>query len=81
MMRKSDIEKLSPTQIKDKYALKYEPTHVVDVNIPKDIKMETGIAGKIDGWGSGGETQYQITQDVEGFGVFEAMFTNPRVLP
>ena len=79
MMRQSDIENLSPRQIQDKYALPQEPTHIVDVRVPKGSKMETGTANLIEGYGAGGNRQFQITTDMPK-AKFEAMFSNSRIL-
>ena len=81
MMRKSDIDNLTPAQIRDKYALPNKPTHVVDVTVPKGVKMETGTTNPVQGWGSGGAQQYQVVEQFNDPASFRAMFANPRKLP
>ena len=63
IMRKSDIEGLSPAEIAEKYALPKEPTHMCDVNLPPDYRLECGIANGIDGWGAGGGLQFDTMGD------------------
>ena len=58
LMKKSDIEGLSPAEIADKYALPKEPTHMCDVKLPSEYRLECGITNRVDGWGSGGGLQF-----------------------
>lgn len=55
---KSDVIVLSPAEIADQYALPKEPTHMRDVKLPEDYRLECGIANGVDGWGSGGSVQF-----------------------
>ena len=48
-MREDDIIGLTPEEIKDKFALPYTPTHVVDVKIG-NIIIRTGVVKEVDGW-------------------------------
>ena len=48
-MREDDIIGLTPEEIKDKFALLYTPTHVVDVKIG-NIIIRTGVVKEVDGW-------------------------------
>lgn len=66
VMKKADVFGLSPAQIKEKFALKDEPTHISDVLIPKGTKMRVGFAGqnKFSPDGGGG-LQYEILSTKE----------------
>jgi filamentous hemagglutinin len=68
MMKEKDIKGLTPKQIKDKYALPEEPTHIIKVKPPKGTKMRTGEANKnFDG--KGGGQQFETLEKVrEGWG-------------
>lgn len=58
LMKKSDIEGLTPEQIADKYALPKVPTHICDVMMNPDFNLQTGIANSVGGWGNGGGQQF-----------------------
>ena len=75
-MKKSDIQGLTPTEIADKYALPQKPTHMCDVNLPPDYRLECGIANRVDGWGSGGGLQF----DFMGQRVADSSFVNEVVI-
>jgi hypothetical protein len=75
MMNKSDIEGLSPAQIRDKYALPETPSFVSDVNVPKGTILRTGEVAPQAGWGSGGGTQFELLHRLP-----ESLFTNTRPL-
>lgn len=62
LMRYSDIQGLTPAQIKDKFALPYLPTHYCYVDVPAGVQMYTGIANEITGWGSGSGIQFELGQ-------------------
>ena len=51
---------LTAQQIKDKYALDFLPKFVADAEIPAGTTMNCGIAGEIQGWGSGGGLQFDL---------------------
>jgi hypothetical protein len=51
---------MTALQIKDKYALEFLPKFVADANIPVGTTMNCGIAGPIQGWGSGGGLQFDL---------------------
>ena len=72
IMKKDDILGLTPAEITDKYALPKEPTHMCDVELPSDYKLECGIANRVDGWGSGGGLQF----DFMGQRVADSSFVN-----
>lgn len=76
LMRKSDIEGLTPAQIADKYALPKEPTHICDVKVNPDFILQTGIANEVKGWGSGGGQQF----DTMGKFIDEDAFVNERLI-
>ncbi len=61
VVKKSEIEGLTPSQIKDKLSLKYEPTHISDVKVGDGTKIRSGIASEIKEWGTkGGAVQFEI---------------------
>ena len=59
-MRSDEIIGLTPKQIKNKFSLEYTPDHICDFTIPKGTVMRTGIAGEIEGWGTGGGIQFDL---------------------
>ena len=73
MMKYSDIHGLTPTQIKDKFALPSEkpPTHYCYVNVPSGTQIYAGIANTIPEWGMGGGIQFELGQYIptSSFGV------------
>ena len=74
VMNAKDIKGLSPKQIQNKYSLPQEPKYICDVDLPKGTKIRTGVASKVNDWGTGGGLQY----DLKGKQVGE--FTNERIL-
>ena len=70
-MREKDIIGLTPEEIKDKYALPYTPTHVVDVKIG-NIIIRTGVVKEVDGWWKGQQF------DTNGTRLNERQFINER---
>ena len=74
IMRKCDIEGLTSSQIKDRYALPEAPTHICDVQVPSNIELQTGIANKVDAWGKGGGQQF----DTMGKRLPKSSFINER---
>jgi len=73
MMREREIQGLSPTQIKDKFALPEMPTHISDVHVPAGTKIRTGTVGAQEGWGTGGGIQYELLERLP-----ESAFRNTR---
>lgn len=63
VLKKSDIQGLSPAQIKEKFALPNTPTHISDVNVPVNTPMRMGTTGPNYGH-PGGSTQFEITQRI-----------------
>ena len=43
---KSEIEGLSRAEIRAKLAIDFEPTHIADANIPKNVRMYISIVGE-----------------------------------
>ena len=76
LMKKSDVDGLTPAKIADKYALPKEPTHICDVNVSPDFKLQTGIANSVEGWGNGGGQQF----DTMGKFIDEDAFVNERLI-
>ena len=74
IMRKRDIEGLTPAQIAEKYALPPKPTHICDVMIKPECKLQVGIANKVDGWEMGGGMQF----DTLGKKLPQSSFINER---
>jgi len=68
---------LTPTELKNKFALPHLPTHAVDVDVPAGIKVHIGTAGPQPTWGSipGGGTQIQLMEDIP-----SSSFKNDRPL-
>jgi len=63
LVKKAEIEGLTPAQIKDKLSLKYEPTHISDVKVGDGTKMRKGTASEVKEFGTnGGATQYEILE-------------------
>ncbi|WP_142785555.1 hypothetical protein [Changchengzhania lutea] len=61
MVKASDIQGMTPTQIQDFLSLPNTPNKIVDVNIPSGTKMRTGEAGDVTQFGTnGGVTQFEI---------------------
>ena len=60
VMKSSDIEGLTPAQIKDKFALPSQPTMVCDVVLEKGTKLRAGICNPLEGWGKGGGLQFDL---------------------
>ncbi|MBC7905170.1 MAG: DUF637 domain-containing protein, partial [Rhodospirillaceae bacterium] len=84
VVKASDVQGLTPSQIKDRLALEFTPTHVLDVSIPANTTLQRGVAAKVvdrsgSVWGNGGATQYQIVEDF-GPAAFNSMFSGRRVL-
>lgn len=63
LMAYSDIEGLTPAQIKDKFALPSMPKYVVEVEVPEGAQLYTGKCNPLEGWGNGGGTQYFLIGD------------------
>ena len=72
-MREEDIIGLTPEEIKDKFALPYTPTHVVNVKIG-NITIRTGIVKEVESWGKGKGQQF----DTNGTRLNEEQFVNER---
>lgn len=77
VMRKSAINKLTPAQIQQKYALPAAPTHVSDVNVPAGTRMEYGMVNPgFPGIPAGGRArQYRLLERIS-----TDSFTNMRPL-
>ncbi|GEM_PF-479547 len=61
IMKEEQIEGLTAAQIKDKFALPIEPTHVCDVNVPANTKIRVGTAAEQPGFGGkGGSIQFDL---------------------
>jgi hypothetical protein len=78
IMKKSDIEGLTPAQIKDKFAIPGDdlPNKIVDVNIPEGTRIRTGKAAATSG-GNGGGTQFELPYPD---GIDENWFINEKTL-
>jgi len=63
VMKKSDIQGLSPLQIKEKFALPDVPTHFSEVTVPSGTNMRVGITGPNYGH-AGGSTQFEILERI-----------------
>lgn len=67
---------LTAQQIKNKYALEFLPKYVADANIPAGTTMNCGIAGSIEGWGSGGGLQFDLNWNKIGDFTYRATLGN-----
>jgi hypothetical protein len=66
LVKRSEVEGLTPLQIKGKLGLQFEPTHVVDVNVPSGIKLRQGIVEEIPEFGvQGGANQTQLLEKID----------------
>lgn len=68
-VRKSDIEGLGPAEIKRRFALPAEPTHVSDVRLPPGTRLRAGAVNK----GGEGVVQFEIRGTVQ-----KSWFENTR---
>ena len=60
VMKLSDVEGLTPEEIKDKFALPATPVKICDVTVPAGTKMRTGLCNPLEGWGKGGGVQFDL---------------------
>lgn len=61
IVRKSDVKGLTVSQIQDKLALPYAPSHFSNVSLPANTKLRNGLSGSQPQWGvSGGIEQFEI---------------------
>ena len=75
MLRKSDIEGLSPIQIKEKFNLPEVPTQISEVHVPAGTSVRTGTIGPNAFGSSKGATQYELRQQLD-----ETLFKNTQNL-
>ena len=69
-----EIQGLSSKQIKDKFALPYEPTHICDVELPAGTEVRFGIADEVPEWGLRGGLQFDLMgQYFNSFGNFRPL--------
>lgn len=74
VMNYEEIQGLSSQQIKDKFALPYEPTHICDVELPAGTEVRFGIANEVPEWGLGGGLQFDLMgQYFDSFGNFRPL--------
>ena len=74
VMNYEEIQGLSSKQIKDKFALPYEPTHICDVELPAGTEVRFGIANEVPEWGLGGGLQFDLMgQYFNSFGNFRPL--------
>ncbi|MHA4810404.1 DUF6443 domain-containing protein [Flavitalea flava] len=71
IVQRSEIEGLSPTQIKDRLALPETPDQIADVDVPAGQEMESSVAGENE-FGKGGGIQFKILSDL-----VKSWFKNP----
>ena len=70
IMEKSEIEGLTPEQIKDKFALPEIPTFITDVKVPEGTRMRMGEAGR-NKFGRGEGIQYELLDVLDDPGVWQ----------
>lgn len=74
VMNYEEIQGLSSKQIKDKFALPYEPTHICDVELPAGTEVRFGIANEVPEWGLGGGLKFDLMgQYFNSFGNFRPL--------
>lgn len=74
VMNYEEIQGLSSKQIKDKFALPYEPTHICDVELPAGTEVRFGIADEVPEWGLRGGLQFDLMgQYFNSFGNFRPL--------
>jgi filamentous hemagglutinin len=85
LMRASDIEGLSATQIASKYALPQVPNMITDATIPAGQSLRASIANDVQirqgigGNGGGGGVQFEVLIP-KGTEIPSSWFSNPRAL-
>jgi len=60
VMKAEDIEGLTPLEIQNKFALPNTPKYVCDVELDAGTHIRVGEVNPLDGWGTGGGTQYDL---------------------
>ena len=75
LMKQSDLAGLSPSQIKDKFALEFVPDKIVDVNVPSGTNLRTGKVAPRPNGTSGGKIQFELKDRIA-----SSNFTNIRDL-
>lgn len=74
MMKESDIKRLTPKEIQDKFALPYLPNRIVGVTPLKDTRIRVGTANK-NFSSNGGGKQFELLEKID-----KSLFTNSRSL-
>ncbi|WP_232685984.1 hypothetical protein [Halobacterium zhouii] len=74
LMRQSDIEGLTPTELKNKFSLPYKPKYVSDVTVPEGTWINMGTV-KSNFGGDRGAKQFNLGKRLD-----ERFFTNRRLL-
>jgi len=64
LLRRSDIVGKSPREIKDVFALPYEPTHVAEIRLEAGFRLRVGTSGP-NAFGSGGSEQFQTLSQLQ----------------
>lgn len=60
IMRAAAVRGLTPTEVRDLFALPSMPTNMTMILVPPGYNVYTGIAGPIAGWGAGGGLQSKL---------------------
>lgn len=60
VMRSAAVRGMTPTEVRDIFALPAQPSMMTLVQVPANSRMYTGIAGPIAGWGDGGAQQSKL---------------------
>jgi hypothetical protein len=83
MMLKSEIEGLTPAQVKDVYALPVVPDRIVDVSLPAAEPLAVGVAAGAEHgnpFGAGGRMQIYWNRGVIDWTKVASYFTNDRAI-
>jgi len=74
LMRKSDIEGLSPAEIERKFSLSYKPEYISDATVPEGTRVNMGTV-KANFGGDEGAKQFNLGRRLE-----DDKFTNKRLI-
>ncbi|HEL1206212.1 TPA: hypothetical protein TVL50_001820 [Streptococcus equi subsp. zooepidemicus] len=74
LMRYEDVEGLTSSQIKNRFALPATPKYITDVIVSRGTALRMGIVNPLEGWGEGQGIQFDL------MGQRTGNFTNERLI-